>query len=46
MSFYYIKTEINNLCRPIKILEDEELSMAHFIERGKRYILLNEFFVN
>lgn len=31
---FYVKTVINNLCRPVKVSENEGLDMNQFVERG------------
>lgn len=35
MNYYFVKTVINNLCRPVKVFDNEELNINAFVERGK-----------
>lgn len=35
MSYFFIKTVINNLCRAVKVHNDEGINVAQFVERGK-----------
>lgn len=35
MSYFFVKTIINNLCRAVKILDNEEITISQFVERGK-----------
>lgn len=38
MSYFFIKTVINNLCRAVKVHNHEEISVAQFVERGEHYL--------
>lgn len=36
MTYFYVKTVITKLCRAVKILDDEEITLHQFVERGKK----------
>lgn len=44
MSVFFIKTVINNLCRAVKIRDDEEITIAQFVERGNTIFIAHIVF--
>lgn len=37
MSYFFVKTVINNVCRAVKVSENEGLDINTFVERGMYY---------
>lgn len=44
MSYFFVKTVINNLCRAVKVFDNEELDIPKFVERGRIFSPQKHYF--